>query len=449
MNSHDGLSAREHNEMRDRVLAGTQRIRPARSRVANFVAIGVSLVLVGAVAGGILTTTLRDDGTPAPPVTNGPAPTPVATPAGWVAYSSGFTQGDIFFVQAGSAPHRVIGSGDDGLDQVCPAFSADGARLASGQAAGSFEAGWTDAALVVTDIDAAGEATATQTIPLPGLLRPPCPIWSPDGRWIAFGAETEDAARAAVTPEVWLVDTESEEIIELTGLAATDVEWAADGASLYVADGPGILVYSIADGQTRTLDDTEGATALTASPDGQTLAVERRRINAADRFDLVLMDTDGTDQRSLVDDYTRLHGIGPVWSPDGTRIVFQRACETFTTASGQERICREQSDVVVVTVTDDDPAGTQSVLPVVQTTEGGEPRTWFPYNVSWSPDSTTLLYRAWEEIDVASGGTAAGAGLLTVPADGSAAPTILWETGEGIGAYTAFPQNDFQSWGAR
>ena len=52
----DGLSPREHAEMRDLVLAGTHRIRPASSRRAQFTAAAVALVLVGAVTGGAITT---------------------------------------------------------------------------------------------------------------------------------------------------------------------------------------------------------------------------------------------------------------------------------------------------------------------------------------------------------------------------------------------------------
>ena len=52
MSTTDELSTREHDELRDLVLAGTQRIRPTGAHRAQFAAAGVALVLVGAVTGG-------------------------------------------------------------------------------------------------------------------------------------------------------------------------------------------------------------------------------------------------------------------------------------------------------------------------------------------------------------------------------------------------------------
>ena len=125
-----------------------------------------------------------------------------------------------------------------------------------------------------------------------------------------------------------------------------------------------------------------------------------------DHFELLLMSVDGTDRRVLVEDYAHNRGIGPVWSPDGNRIVFQggegaplvlRGGETFTDG--------EKDEVIIVTVGDDDPLGpigTQTVLAPIQTTEGGETRHWLPATVSWAPDSAALRFVGWELL--ASGG---------------------------------------------
>ena len=109
------------------------------------------------------------------------------------------------------------------------------------------------------------------------------------------------------------------------------------------------------------------------SPDGQTLAVERRRINAAERFESAPMNADGSDQRILTKDYMQMYGIGPVWSPDGSSIVFQRSCQTYTGASGDVQPCYPQHEAVVVAAGDNDPrgpAGIQAVIATVRTGEG-------------------------------------------------------------------------------
>ncbi|MDY0909164.1 hypothetical protein [Microbacterium sp. CFBP9034] len=82
----DPLSEREHSEMRDVVLAGSQRIRPAGARRAQVIAGAVALVLVGGITGGAITTAALLGDEAAPPVATPtetaetPTPVPSATP---------------------------------------------------------------------------------------------------------------------------------------------------------------------------------------------------------------------------------------------------------------------------------------------------------------------------------------------------------------------------------
>jgi len=87
-----GLSPREHAEMRDTVLAGTQRIRPAGTHRAQLIAGAVALVLIGGITGGAVTTAALLDSadqtapvstsspSPTPRQTSTPSPTPSASP---------------------------------------------------------------------------------------------------------------------------------------------------------------------------------------------------------------------------------------------------------------------------------------------------------------------------------------------------------------------------------
>jgi Tol biopolymer transport system component len=379
---------------------------------------------------------------------------PVEAADGWTAFAAGGPAFDIMLVEPGEPPKRIFGSDEDELSRVCPAFAPGTARLAFGEATGGFEAGWTNAALVIADVTPGGEASVVRRIELDGIGHAPCPIWSPDGRWIAFGASAEQGWPFTPIASVWAVDTTTDEIRKLTGLAHTDIEWAPDGSELYIADESGILVYSFADGKTRTLPGTALTRRLAVSPDGRTLAVERRRINAAYRYDLLLMSTDGLDQRVLVNDYPQMHGIGPVWSPDGSRVVFQHLCDTLTEQSGTERPCAEESDVVLLTVTDDDPTspfGTEKVIPFPRTGGGSESWLWTPYSVSWSPDGTSLLYLAWAIPDPFSDQVGYVDGLLSVSVSDSAPPVIMYEAPDysDMAVYVSHPMNNFQSWSSR
>ncbi|HSN43088.1 MAG TPA: hypothetical protein VLR88_03420 [Propionibacteriaceae bacterium] len=434
MNIDDGgLTPFEHDDLRDLVLAGASSIRPAGSPRVRLVAAGLALLLLGALVGGVVAWVLR----PAPPlpaVVTGVPSSRTTVWSGWVAFSAGPGDGAIYLVKEGSPPRRILGSDGDGVDQACPAFSPDGARLASGQVIDDGSSG-RNAALVITELSADGEPSDTTTLALDGLAELPCPVWSADGRWLAFGADADGAGVSGV----WVVDTRTNDIRRLTGLWATDLEWAPGASELFIASN-GISIYSTATDTTDFLDGTLGAVALAVSPDGKSLAVQRSlNTTVAGRMDLVLMGAHGSDQRLLVSGYKVGFGIGPVWSPDGNRVAFQRLCDTYMADSGRDQTCLEEHEVVVVAVTDHDPrgpSGTQTVIPAPQTTIGGQTRQWFPYSATWSPDSRTLLYVAW---------SALGSGILAVPVD-SATPPVVLEDALDVAGHRSNLWNTFQSW---
>jgi len=359
-----------------------------------------------------------------------------AIPNGWVAFSK-FHEGGIYLVREGIAARRITEADDGSLVQACPAFSADGRRLAYGQASGTYERGYHDASLVVADLAPEGHVTGSISIPLEGLSAPPCGTWSSDGRWIALGVTVPSlrnlGAGGPIADEVWLVDLDTHAIRRLTGLAATDLEWSPDGTQLAIANDV-ISLYSAAADEITPIGYATGVQSLSWSPDGQRLAYERSgRISP----ELWIMNADGTDPAPVATGYDAMHGIGPVWSPDGRRIAFQRVCANHPSPTGLETPCRERHEVVLLSV-----GAAPVVLPPPRTDGPAGPTWWYPFSVTWSPDGTQLLYHAWSE--------GAESGLVVVPVDGGGPPIVLYEGHEGPGSvavYSGTPWVPFQAWG--
>ena len=259
---------------------------------------------------------------------------------------------------------------------------------------------------------------------LDGFDAHPCGTWAPDGRWVAF----------AGTGEVWVVDTQTEAIRHLPDLRPSDLEWRPGTDELTIAGDLGtnraaptlstpVTIYSVSTGELRQLGSVEAA-HITWSPDGTTLAYTG---GETDPRELWLVDSDGSNQRSLVSDVGgNLHGIGPVWSPTDDRIAYQR----LTTAFG------ETHEVVLVNATD----GTETVIEPPET----DGRVWYPFTVSWSPDGTTLLYVAWSVDAVGASGEAVGA--IAVPADMPSDATLLTDAID-PGDYYGHQWAPIQMWG--
>lgn len=197
------------------------------------------------------------------------------------------------------------------------------------------------------------------------------PMWSPDGQKISFDSE-RDGNR-----EIYVMDADGGNQIRLTKSNAVDSTsaWSPDGSLIAFASnrdtGPPYNPYNMdiyvmnADGSNvkRIVDDPEYDVGPQWSPDGRKiLFISGRNGN----FDVYEMNADGTGQRNLTPDYDKADGA-PVWSIDGQHIAFSRRVDS-----------KEQ-----IFVMDSDGRNLKQVTD--NSANNGLP--------GWSPDGTKLVFQ--------------------------------------------------------
>ncbi len=396
------------------VAAGRRRVR--RNRAAALVATVAAVTVVAAVA-AMAGPGMREG---APPPANPVPHTPMLEPGtnGWVAIGAYQDGGDIYLVRPGEDARPLEGAASPEADESCPAWSPDGTRLLFGRASALSGGTFEKSELVIVPVDRKGATGKPIVIGLDGFEATenyevfPCATWAPDGRWVAL----------ASTDEVWVVDTQTDEIRRLPDLRPSDLEWRPGTDQLAIAGdtgGPGrrttstpVTVYTVSSGELRELGSVEAA-LVTWSPDGTALAYTGGEQGEPDAGQLWVADSEGSDERLVVPDMgLAIHGIGPVWSPTGNRIAYQR-CEADADQSPDFYCTGERHEVVLVSVAD----GTERVIKPPKTPAG----PFYPYTVTWSPDGTTLLYSGWVNTETGE----IPDGVIAVPADDPKDLTVL------------------------
>jgi WD40 repeat protein len=153
------------------------------------------------------------------------------------------------------------------------------------------------------------------------------PVWSPDGRKIAF------VSRRDGNREIYVMDADGQNVANVTRHPADDwtPAWSPDGTRLAFSsfrDGAWEIYAlntaclsepaSCPDSLTQITGDGNGNLSPVYSPDGTRITFSSK-ING--NWDIFTMAANGTDIRQVT--VSPDNDLAPIWSPDGTRLAFE------------------------------------------------------------------------------------------------------------------------------
>ncbi len=141
------------------------------------------------------------------------------------------------------------------------------------------------------------------------------PVWSPDGRYIAFLRGAGGAQNVILMPSLGGPE-------RVLGEVLSGLDWAPDGRSLAVIDAQrAVTLFSLENGQ-RTKITTPPSNILgddhpVFAPDGQKVAFTR---SDGGSENIYVISISGGELRQLTFDNTRIQSLR--WTPDGKHLIF-------------------------------------------------------------------------------------------------------------------------------
>lgn len=275
------------------------------------------------------------------------------------------------------------------------------------------------------------------------------PIWSPDGKWIAFNRDAGGQDDAVIVP----ADSGAERVVAGSAVDERRIAWLPDGSGLIIsrnaAAGRELWVHQLADGRTEKLFTVDGSAYGCPSPDGKWIAYslskdgkstvwlwdrakKAHRQLTTEGFENLAYGCFSPDSRSILYRSTRT-GTGDlwrldvatgerrqltqdiaedqdgVWSPDGSHVVFSSnrggQVDLWILGAGEQDVQRVTDDAVVENGTEWTRDGRGIVVSVdaglahlySAPLSGGTPvaltsGAWFVSDAQVSPDGSRIAY---------------------------------------------------------
>ena len=202
-----------------------------------------------------------------------------------------------------------------------PAVSPDGRTLVVSERTPSDDR----MALVMWDVDGTNPRRVYQDdVTVMGLE------WSPDGRWLTFGAGGFFLSRSSQPAEIMIMKADGSDVRAVTSGPgnAGFPSWSPDGAEIvyrYWTEnerGEGLRIVDVATGRSRVLT-TQYDTLPFWSPKGDVIMFTRYAPDDRfpyDEFDIYTIRSDGTDLKRLT--HAEGNDAHSLWSPDGDQILW-------------------------------------------------------------------------------------------------------------------------------
>lgn len=241
---------------------------------------------------------------------------PVQITSGYkrIAFSSDLAGNmDIFYITLGSSTPVQLTSGPHSDTQ--PVWSPDGKEIAFVRR--SLEENENTGEIYSINID---------TLELLQLTDNPSddatPKWSPDGRFIAF---TSDRAGDS---DIYVMEPDGSDIIQLVDTPESDVapDWSPSGDQMLFVSGGNLFtanldcLYQDTECETDIIQLTDTSNWIWSgvwSPDGNNIVYSAN--NDGGSINLYIMNTDGSDIEQITDGG---RNVTPAWSPDGRYLSY-------------------------------------------------------------------------------------------------------------------------------